>query len=486
MKNIIVIIGSGLGGIAAALRAKKKGFDVIIIERNKNIGGKAQIYKDKTFFFDTGPTIITAPYLFEELFNIFGKKLPQYINFIELNHWYNFYFFDKTTFNYCNNVKKTKHNIKFFSKTDLESYNKLLLITKRFFEFCFKRFSKKTFNTIYHLIKCIPTFIKLKCYHSYFYLINHFIKNNKLKQIFSIYPLLIGGNPYKVSCLYSLILYLERKWGIHFPQGGIGYLINKLEMLMREEGIKIYTGVSVKKIITHKNKAISIILNNNYYINTNFIISNIEPRYLYKNLIKMKNNLFIKKKLSKFEYSIGLFILYFGTNCFYSNISHHTIFFNKTYNKSIKNMFYTNCFNKKNICIYVHHPTITDHFCKHSTFYALIPVPNLKLYNNWSMYESEKLVQSIISILDSTLLPKLKKNIITCFYITPNFFKERYFSTYGSGFSLSPNFNQIAWFRFHNKSETINNLYLVGAGTHPGAGIPGVLLSAKIIDNLII
>ncbi|CAA3707752.1 phytoene desaturase family protein [Candidatus Portiera aleyrodidarum] len=486
MKNIIVIIGSGFGGIAAALRAKKKGFDVIIIERNKNIGGKAQIYKDNNLLFDTGPTIITAPYLFEELFNIFGKKINNYINFIELKNWYKFYFFDKTTFNYCNNLTKTKNNIKNFSQKDLESYNKLLLITKTFFEVCFKRFSNKPNNNIYQMIKCIPNFIKLKCYNSYFYLINHFIKNNKLKQIFSIYPLLIGGNPYKVSCLYSLILYLERKWGIHFPKGGIGYLIQKLEILMREEGIKIYTGVSVKKIITHKKKAISIILNNNHYINTNYIISNIEPRYLYKNIINIQNNLFIKKKLSNLEYSIGLFILYFGTNCFYSNISHHTIFFNNHYNKSIKNIFYKNCFNKKNICIYLHHPTKTDHSSTHSIFYALIPVPNLKLYNNWSMYESEKFVQSIIAILDSNLLPKLKKNIITCFYITPTFFKERYFSTYGSGFSISPNFNQISWFRFHNKSENIKNLYLVGAGTHPGAGIPGVLLSAKIIDKLII
>lgn len=483
MKNIIIIIGSGFGGIAAALRAKKKGFDVIIIERNKNIGGKAQIFKDNNFLFDTGPTIITAPYLFEELFNIFGKKINTYIKFIELKIWYNFYFFDKTKFNYCKSFKKTKNNIIFFSKKDLESYNKLLLITKKFFEVFFNFFSNKPFHNIYQIIKCIPNFIKLKCYNSYFFLINNYIKNKKLKQNFSIYPLLIGGNPYKVSCFYSLILYLKCKLGIHFPKGGIGYLINKLEILMREEGIKIYTGVIVKNFITHKKKIIAIILNNNHYFNTNYIISNIEPIYLYKNLIKIKNNLLIKRKL---EYSFGLFILYFGTNCFYSNIYHHTIFFNKNYNKSIKNIFYKKYFTKKNICIYLHHPTKTDKFFKNSIFYALIPVPNLKFYKNWSMYEIESFVQYIISILDSKLLPKLKKNIITCFYITPKFFKETYFSTYGSGFSISPNLNQIACFRFHNKSKIIKNLYLVGAGSYPGAGIPGVLLSAKIIDKLIL
>ncbi|CAA3707338.1 Phytoene dehydrogenase [Candidatus Portiera aleyrodidarum] len=484
MKNIIVIIGSGFGGIAAALRAKKKGFEVIIIERNKNIGGKAQIFKDNNFFFDTGPTIITAPYLFEELFNIFGKKLKTYVKILELKNWYKFYFFDNTSFKYCANITKTKNNIKNFSQNDLKNYKHLLFISQSFFDICFKIFSNKPFNNFYQMIKCIPIFINLKCYKSYFYLINHYLKNNKLKQIFSIYPLLIGGNPYKISCLYSLILYLERKGGIHFPKGGIGKLIQNLELLMLEEGIKIYTGVCVKKIITHKKKAISILLNNNHYINSKYIISNIEPIHLYKNILKKDLN--IKKNLSNLEYSIGLFILYFGTNYFYSKISHHTIFFNKYYTKSIKNIFNNTCFSKTNICIYLHHPNQTDHFCKHSTFYALIPVPNLNLYNNWSRYESETFVQSIITILDSNLLPKLKKNIITCFYITPTFFKEKYHSIYGSGFSISPNLNQIAWFRFHNKSENIKNLYLVGAGTHPGAGIPGVLLSAKIIDKLII
>ncbi|CEI58801.1 phytoene desaturase family protein [Candidatus Portiera aleyrodidarum] len=486
MKNIIVIIGSGFGGIAAGLRAKKKGFDVIIIERNKNIGGKAQIYKDNNYIFDAGPTVITAPYLFSELYKLFGKKINNYIKFLELKNWYNFYFFDKTKFNYYKNLKKTEKNIKKFSKKDIYGYKKLLLITKIFFDNCFKYFSIKPFNNFYQMIKCIPFFIKLKCYKSYFNLIKIFIKNNNLKQMFFIYPLLIGGNPYKLSCLYSLIIYLERKWGIHFPKGGIGFLINKLEILMREEGIKIYTGVTVKKIITYKKKAIAIKLNNNHYIKTNYIVSNIEPKYLYNKLINIKNNFLIKKKLSNKEYSFGLFILYFGTNYFYSNIYHHTILFNNNYYFSIKNIFYKKHFNKKNISIYLHHPTRTDKLLKKSTFYALIPVPNLKYYKNWSRYENELFVQDIISILDSKLLPKLKKNIKTCFYITPKFFKKRYFNTFGSGFSISPNLNQIAWFRFHNKSELIKNLYLVGAGTHPGAGIPGVLLSAKLIDKFII
>lgn len=484
MNNIITIIGSGFGGIAAALRAKKKGFDVIIIERNKNIGGKAQLFKDDHFIFDAGPTIITAPYLFEELFNLYGKKLNDYIYFTEIKNWYKFCFFDKTSFNSCNNLTKTKNTIKKFAQNDIENFTKLLFISQSFFDICFKIFSNKPFTNLYQFVKCMPHFVKLKGYKSYFALINLFIRNNKLKQIFSIYPLLIGGNPYTVSCLYSLILYLERKWGIHFPNGGIGTLIQKLELLMREEGIKIYTGVSVKKIVTHKKKAISVLLTNNHYIKSNYIISNIEPKHLYKNLIT--NNLFTKPILYDFNYSFGLFILFFGVNCFYSNISHHTILFNNNYTDSLKNVFYKQYFNNKNICIYLHHPNQTDHCCKQSTFYALIPVPNLIFYKTWSPFECEAFVQYILTILDANLLPKLKKNILTCFYITPTFFKERYLSTFGCGFSLSPNLNQIAWFRFHNKSENIKNLYLVGAGTHPGAGIPGVLLSAKIIDKLII
>ncbi|AUI73363.1 phytoene desaturase family protein [Candidatus Portiera aleyrodidarum] len=487
MNNIVTIIGSGFGGIAAALRAKKKGFDVIIIERNNNIGGKAQLFKDDLFLFDAGPTIITAPYLFEELFNLFGKKLNDYIYFKEIKHLYKFCFFDETSLKYCNKLTTTQNNIKFISKNDLQNYTKLLFISQNFFDLCFKLFSNKPFTKLYQMLKCMPNFVKVKCYKSYFSLINILMRNHKLKQIFYIYPLLLGGNPYTVSCLYSLILYLELKWGIHFPYGGIGNLIQQLELLMREEGIKIYTGVSVKTIIKNTTKSISVILNNKHYINSNYIISNIEPKHLYKNIINgFKNKLVRKKKLYDLNYSFGLFILFFGVNCFYSNISHHTIFFNNTCTKALKNIFYKQYINKKNICIYLHHPNKTDHFCKSSTFYALIPVPNLKLFNNWSLYECEAFVQYILTILDSNLLPKFKQHINTCFYITPTFFKERYFSTFGCGFSISPNLNQIAWFRFHNKSEKIKNLYLVGAGTHPGAGIPGVLLSAKIIDKLII
>ena len=483
-----IVIGSGFGGIAAALRLKAKGHNVTLVEKHKDLGGRARVFKKNGFTYDGGPTVITAPYLINELFELFKKDPKNYINLQPLQTWYQFVFEDKSKFNYSGNENDMKKQIENISKEDVEGYSKLVNFTKKIFDKGFTELADVPFNRPSIMMQQLPALLKLKSYKSVYSLVSSYVRNEKLRRMLSMHPLLVGGNPFTTTSIYGLILYLEKKWGIHYSMGGTGNIISGLEKLMNEVGIKIIKGHEVNKIILKEKKITGIQLDNKQSINADNVICNADPPAVYENLLNgsKRRSLLFEWKKNRMEYSMGLFVYYFGTKKIYNSIEHHTIKFGNKYKEHLNDIFDNKKLNT-DISYYLHRPSATDKSMApegHDCFYVLVPVPNNQSNIDWKV-EGEKMKNLVIDKMEYDLMANLRKNIVEDFYLTPDYFEKDLNTKYGSGFSIQPKFSQSAYFRFHNKSEIYDGLYFVGAGTHPGAGVPGVLSSAKVLDKIL-
>ena len=483
-----IVIGSGFGGIAAALRLKAKGHKVTLIEKHPDLGGRARVFRKNGFIFDGGPTVITAPYLINELFELFKKNPKDYIKLSPLKVWYQFVFEDKSKFNYSGNENEMKAQIKELNKEDVKGYEKLVNFTKKIFDKGFTELADIPFDKPFVMMQQLPSLLKLKSYKSVYSLVSSYIKNEKLRRILSMHPLLVGGNPFTTTSIYGLILYLEKKWGIHYSMGGTGNIIKGFEKLMNEVGIKVIKGNEVTKILSKNNKITSIQLDNHDYIDADNVICNADPPAVYEKLLDEKNNnsFLFKWKKKRMEYSMGLFVYYFGTKKIYDNVEHHTIKFGSKYKEHLDDIFDKKKLNN-DISYYLHRPSATDKSMApegNDCFYVLVPVPNNQSGIDWSI-EGDKMKKLIIDKMENDLMPNLRSNIVEDFYLTPDYFEKDLNTKFGSGFSIQPKFTQSAYFRFHNKSEIYDGLYFVGAGTHPGAGVPGVLSSAKVLDKIL-
>ena len=483
-----IVIGSGFGGIAAALRLKAKGYNVTLIEKHPDLGGRARVFSKNGFIFDGGPTVITAPYLINELFEMYKKNPKDYINISPLKIWYQFIFEDKSKFNYSGDEDDMKKQIEKISKEDVLGYEKLVKFTKKIFDKGFTELADIPFDKPLVMFKQLPALLKLRSYKSVYSLVSSYVKNEKLRRMLSMHPLLVGGNPFTTTSIYGLILYLEKKWGIHYSMGGTGNIIKGFEKLMNEEGIIIIKGHEVSKILSNGNKIIGVQLDNEKKINADHVICNADPPAVYDELLKSKNNtsMLFNWKKSRMEYSMGLFVYYFGTKKTFPNVEHHTIKFGNKYKEHLDDIFNNKKLNS-DISYYLHRPSATDKSMApkgNDCFYVLVPVPNNQSKIDWKI-EGEKMKNLVIDKMEKDLMPNLRENIIEDFYLTPDYFEKELNTKYGSGFSIQPKFSQSAYFRFHNKSELYDGLYFVGAGVHPGAGVPGVLSSAKVLDKII-
>jgi len=483
-----IVIGSGFGGIAAALRLKAKGHKVTLIEKHPDLGGRARVFKRNGFTFDGGPTVITAPYLINELFELFQKDPKDYIKLSPLKVWYQFIFEDKSKFNYSGNENEMKTQIQELNKEDVKGYKKLVNFTKKIFDKGFTELADVPFDKPFVMMQQLPALLKLKSYKSVYSLVSSYIKNEKLRRMLSMHPLLVGGNPFTTTSIYGLILYLEKKWGIHYSMGGTGNIIKGFEKLMNEVGIKVIKGNEVTKIISYNNKITGVQIDNNNIIDVDNVICNADPPAVYEKLLdgNSNNSFLFKWKKERMEYSMGLFVYYFGTKKIYENVEHHTIKFGNKYKEHLDDIFNKKKLNE-DISYYLHRPSATDKSMApegNDCFYVLVPVPNNQSGIDWNM-EGEKMKKLIIDKMEKDLMPNLKDNIIEDFYLTPDYFEKELNTKFGSGFSIQPKFTQSAYFRFHNKSEIYNGLYFVGAGTHPGAGVPGVLSSAKVLEKIL-
>ena len=482
-----LIIGSGFGGIASALRLKKIGFEVTLVERLDMLGGRARVFQKGGYRHDAGPTVITAPFLFEELFELYNKNLKDHLNFVPLDPWYRFYFHNGKTFDYRPSIDDTNKEIEKFDARDVQGYRDLLETSKDIFKIGFEKLSDQPFSSFWEMAKQVPSLVKLKSYLTVGQLVNSKLKNEFLRKAFSIHPLLVGGNPFTTTSIYALIHYLERKWGVFFCMGGTGKIVQELERLMIENDITVKKNTDITKIKVKSNRATGVITSTGDEIDADVVICNADPPTVYKEMLDPQ---FSKKALIKPEkftqYSMGLYVLFFGSKKQYPSVAHHTIWMAERYKELLNDIFDKRILTK-DFSLYLHRPTATDETFAPTgkdSFYVLCPVPNLKADIDWEK-EGPRLRDKIVNALSETIMPDLEKNIEEDFWMTPQDFKNDYRSMHGAGFSIAPIFSQSAWFRYHNKDKKISNLYFSTAGSHPGAGIPGVLCSAKVVEKLI-
>ena len=482
-----VVIGGGFGGIAAALRARAKGYDVTLVDRCERLGGRAQFFERDGYRHDAGPTVITAPFLFAELFELFGRNLSDYVNFVPLPLWYRFEFPDGSRFDYGGTVDDTLAEIERLSPEDQAGYRQLLKKSEDIYKLGFEQLSAKPFHRLSTMLAQIPAMLKLGSYRTVWQLVSGCLKDWRLRRAFSVQPLLVGGNPFDTTSIYNLIHFLERKHGVHFSMGGTGALVDGLAKLMADEGIEVQLGKTVEKLIVEDKRVQSVSLDDGTVISADLVISNADPAHLYQSMLPTESvHQSAKLKAQYSKKSMGLYVLFFGTEGTYPDVAHHTIWLGQRYKELLRDIFHRKVISD-DFSIYLHRPTATDpSFAPegHESFYALVPVPNLSADIDWDVH-GQVLRDQVVDALDRTILPNLKSTIRSDFWMTPQDFKNDYLSPAGAGFSIAPIFRQSAWFRFHNQAEGPENLLLTGAGTHPGAGLPGVLCSAKVVDELI-
>ena len=384
-----IVIGSGFGGIAAALRLRAKGHQVTLVEKHPDLGGRARVFKKNGFTFDGGPTVITAPYLINELFDLFKKDPKDYIELTPLKIWYQFIFEDKTKFDYSGNESEMKNQIQKINKTDVKGYERLVNFTKKIFDKGFTELADVPFDKPFVMMKQLPALLKLKSYKSVYSLVSSYIQSEKLRRMLSMHPLLVGGNPFSTTSIYGLILYLEKKWGIHYSMGGTGNIIKGYEKLMNEVGIKILKESEVTKIISKNNKISGVQINNQINIDADNVICNADPPAVYEKLLgqNKNNSILFNWKKNRMEYSMGLFVYYFGTKKIYENVEHHTIKFGNKYKEHLDDIFDKKKLNE-DISYYLHRPTATDKSMApegNDCFYVLVPVPNNQSKINWDI-----------------------------------------------------------------------------------------------------
>lgn len=482
-----VVVGAGLGGISAALRLKAKGYDVTLLDKLDQLGGRARVFKQDGFTFDGGPTVVTAPFLIDELFELFGKKRSDYVEFVEVHPWYRFLFKDGSHFDYGSTLEHTLSEIEKIHPADKQGYESLVRESKKIFDIGFQELGDVPFHKFWTFLSRFPDMIKLRAHRNVYELVCSHLKSEKLRRAFSIQPLLVGGNPFDTSCIYNLIHYLERKWGIHYAMGGTGAIVKGLEKLMTEEGIKIKLNADVDQFVGDKVIQYAQ-LSNGECVKGDIFVCNSDPAFTYKNLLPKKQiNRWTDKKINKLDYSMGLYVIYFGTNKLYKDTKHHTIIMGDSYKGLLDSIFHKKELRYDDVSLYLHRPTATDSSMApegNECFYVLSPVPNLKSGIDWET-ESDKFKNFIYDKLEETCLPGLRESLVTERVLHPGDFEKDYKSQFGAGFSIAPTLSQSAYFRFHNKSEDFDNMYFVGAGTHPGAGMPGVLCSSKVLDRLV-
>jgi phytoene desaturase len=486
-KPHVVVVGSGFGGLAAAVRLGAKGYRVTVLEKLDKAGGRAYVHKQDGFSFDAGPTIVTAPYLFEELWQLCGKRMSDDVTLMPMSPFYRIRFDDGTFFDYSDDRDAVLDQIAKFCPDDVPAYDRFMAASQEIFKVGFLKLGDQPFSRFTDMLKIAPEMIKLESYRSVFGMVAKHFKDPKLRQVFSFHPLLIGGNPFMSSSVYCLITYLEKQWGVHSAIGGTGALVTGLVKLIEGQGNEICYNQDVREIVVENGKACGVKLADGEVIKADIVVSNADSASTYRYLLPASaRKRWTNDKIEKSRYSMSLFVWYFGTKKRYDDVKHHTILLGPRYKELI-----TDIFSRKVVAddfsLYLHRPTATDPSVAPKgcdAFYVLSPVPNLLGNVDWTV-KAEAYRASIAKMLGATVLPDLENQIATSKITTPLDFQDRLSSFRGAAFGLEPVLWQSAWFRPHNQSEDVKNLYLVGAGTHPGAGLPGVLSSARVLDGLV-
>ncbi len=482
-----VIIGAGLGGLAAAIRLGARGYRTTVLEKLDSAGGRASVFRQDGFTFDAGPTILTAPFLLQELWDLCGRDMAADLTIKPVTPFYRIRFNDGSHFDATADPDAMRAEVARLSPSDVAGYERFMKVSEETCRIGFEQLGDAPFGSIMDMAKVAPDLLRLGGHRSVYSQVSKFIKDERLRIVFSFHPLLIGGNPFTASAIYTLIPYLERRWGVHFALGGTNQVVSGLAGLIARQGNTIRYNAQVDQILTEDGKAIGVRLASGEAIAADIVVSNADSAWTYRKLLPAADrHRWTDKKLDRSRYSMSLFVWYFGTDRRYEDVQHHTIMLGPRYKELLHNIF-TRKVLSEDFSLYLHRPTFSDPSLAPpgcDAFYVLSPVPNLLGNTDWRT-EAETYRQKIAKHLSATLLPDLDQHVVTSKLITPLDFQDRLLAWQGCAFGLEPVLLQSAWFRPHNKSEELANLYLVGAGTHPGAGVPGVLSSAKVLDSVV-
>jgi phytoene desaturase len=484
----ISILGAGFGGIATAIRQRARGHSVSVYERLSDAGGRARSFEHDGISFDAGPTVITAPFLLDELFALANTRREDAIELMPVKPWYRYLLANGKQFDYGCDRDEVLAAITAFSPNDRDGYLRLRDYCAKLYHEGYEKRGDQPFHTLSSMLSAIPALLRLRADKSVYARICAFISDPSLREILSVHPLLVGGHPFRTSSIYMLIHHLEQAHGVWYVKGGTKALVAALVNAAQSMGVKFYFEHSVKSIEVKNKNVQRIEFENGKTKQVDILVSNLDPVMLYSRYWKseQKNIRWMPKKIDKLRHSMGLYVLYFAADKNYDDVAHHTILLDDDYKIQLDDIFDDTQLPKK-FSAYLHRPKATDANAGPSgidPMYVLVPVPNLKSGLVWNEIEPAFKTR-VLQFLETRCLPNLEKNLRFAFSITPQYFADELQSSFGSGFSIHPDLLQSAYFRFHNKSEEADNLFLVGAGTHPGAGVPGVLTSAKILDKLI-
>ena len=482
-----VVIGSGFGGLAAAVRLGARGYRVTVLEKLDAPGGRAYVYRQDGYTFDAGPTVITAPFLLEELWALAGRRLADDVELRPVSPFYRIRFDDGTLFDYSGDAAAMRAEVGRLAPRDVAGYERFLQASEAIYRVGFEQLGDVPFDRWTDMARVLPALMKLEGWRTVYALACKHVADPKLRVVLTFQSLLVGGNPFATTSVYCLIAFLERRFGVHFAMGGTGSLVRGLVGLIERQGGAVLCGRGVDEITVAQGRASGVRLASGETLVADVVVSNADSATTYRRLLAPEHRRrWTDARIERARYSMSLFVWYFGVRGQYPDVAHHTIALGPRYRELL-----TDIFDRKllasDFSLYLHRPTATDPSLAPpgcDTFYVLSPVPHLQSGTDWER-EAEPYRRAIERRLEATLLPGLSRRIVTSRLLTPQDFQDRLSSFRGAAFGLEPVLTQSAWFRPHNRSEEVDRLYLVGAGTHPGAGLPGVLSSARVLDKVV-
>lgn len=482
-----VVIGAGFGGLAAAIRLRAMGYEVQVLEALPDPGGRARVFRQDGFTFDAGPTVITAPYLLHELFELAGRDSADFFDLVPVDPFYRILFPGGEAFDFTGDDERLLAQIEAFEPRDVDGYRRLATHAEKIFRIGYEQLSDQPFDRFTDMLRIVPAMLRLGNHRSVYSLVSKYLKDERLRQVFSFEPLLVGGDPFRTTSIYLLIHTLERKWGVHFAMGGTASIISGLVRLLHEMGAEVVCNSPVEHIEVSQGRVRGVITEGGRRHTADLVVANADPSIVYTRMIdpehRRRNS---DASVARRRSSMGLFVGYFGTRGTYPGLAHHTILLGPRYRELLRDIFQRKVL-ADDFSLYLHAPTRTDPSLApdgHEGFYVLSPVPNNRSGIDWER-EGPMYFDRILEALEERLLPSLRDRIVTRRHITPDYFENDLRSRDGSAFGPEPLLRQSAWFRYHNRSKDVEGLFFVGAGTHPGAGVPGVLSSARVLEKVV-
>jgi len=482
-----IVIGSGFGGLAAATRLAVRGYRVTVLEKLDAPGGRACVFRQDGFTFDAGPTIITAPFLLEELWSLCGRRFSDDVDLRPMMPFFRLRFDDGETFDYSGDPELMRAEVARLSPDDVAGYERFLRRSEKAYRLGYEKMGAMPFTRLTDMLRVIPDMLRMQGLRSLHSLVASHVKDPRLQTVLSFHPLLIGGNPYSVTAVYALISYLEQRHGVFSAMGGTGALVDAMVKLMESQGVRLRLNAEVDEIVVDRGRAAGVRLASGEMLPAQVVVSNADAAWTYRHLVRPEHRShWTNRKIEKSKFSSGLFVWYFGTNRQYEDVPQHSVLLGPRYKGLLEDIFRRHRL-ADDFSLYLHRPTELDSSLAPEgcdTFYVLAPVPHLDSGTDWEA-AAEPFRLAIEQRLAETVLPGLGDHVISSRVMTPLDFQSRLLAHRGAAFSFEPVLTQSAWFRPHNVSEDVEGLYLVGAGTHPGAGIPGVITSAKVLDQVV-